>query len=39
VEGVRDHSGSPRGLVQHDEDLTSDGIGEGLGDGVHGRNV
>ena len=36
VEGVRDRSGIPRALVQHDEDLTSDRIGEGLGDGVHG---
>jgi hypothetical protein len=36
IEGVRDGSGIPRRLVQHDEDLTSDRIGDGLGDGVHG---
>jgi hypothetical protein len=39
VDGVRDHSGIPRGLVQHDEDLTPYRIGEGLGDGVHERNT
>jgi hypothetical protein len=39
VEGVRDHSGISRGLVQHDEDLTSDRIDESLGDGVHGRDT
>jgi hypothetical protein len=36
IKRLRDRSRIPRPLMEHDEDLTSDRIGERLSDGIHG---